>query len=100
MLKTTNLGPLGAALLLAPALALTACGAVNEQGGASGGSDPSAEQLDGTLNGAGSSAQRSILGTGLRSRRCRCTSALRRRERLVWPGNREYLNHHRNVQRT
>src|SRR3954470_2207121 len=51
------------ALALAGSLALAACGASNESNSGSGSSDAgsSAEQLSGTLNGAGSSAQQAAM---------------------------------------
>src|SRR4051794_22679495 len=51
------------AMALAGSLALAACGAANESDSGSGSSDAasSAEQLSGTLNGAGSSAQQAAM---------------------------------------
>jgi phosphate transport system substrate-binding protein len=61
MLKTST-RILGLPLLLAGSLAVSSCGAANERGAsAGGGSDPSQEQLSGTLNGAGSSAQQAAM---------------------------------------
>jgi phosphate transport system substrate-binding protein len=61
MLKTTT-RILGLAPLLAASLAVSACGAANESNAnASGGSDAGQEQLSGTLNGAGSSAQQAAM---------------------------------------
>jgi phosphate transport system substrate-binding protein len=64
MLKTTT-RILGLPMVLAAALAVSACGASNEANanasGGSGSSDASQEQLDGTLNGAGSSAQQAAM---------------------------------------
>jgi phosphate transport system substrate-binding protein len=54
--------PLGIAL--AASIALTACGAANEGGGTTsddGGTESGSEQLSGTLNGAGSSAQEAAM---------------------------------------
>jgi phosphate transport system substrate-binding protein len=62
----THLAPKGvalAAMALAGSLALAACGAANESDSGSGSSEAgsSTEQLSGTLNGAGSSAQQAAM---------------------------------------
>src|SRR4051812_19065053 len=59
---STKTRAVAVAMALAGSLALAACGAANESGGG-GSSDAasSAEQLSGTLNGAGSSAQQAAM---------------------------------------
>ena len=63
MKLSTKTRALPLAMALAGSLALAACGASNESDSGSGGSDAggSAEQLSGTLNGAGSSAQQAAM---------------------------------------
>src|SRR3954453_13705796 len=60
---STKTRALPVAMALAGSLALAACGAANESDSGSGSSDASgsAEQLSGTLNGAGSSAQQAAM---------------------------------------
>jgi phosphate transport system substrate-binding protein len=60
MLRTTTRAA-ALSVALAGTLTLTACGASNETDNASSGSGTSANQLSGTLNGAGSSAQQAAM---------------------------------------